>query len=82
MMSLAYYPQAYKIYKNKSAKNVSISSFIIFSVGTATWLAYGIYLKDAPLVISFVFGVLGSWLVLVLSIVYRDNKNIDQNILS
>lgn len=74
LMSLGYYPQAYTIWKNKSAKNVSIITFLIFSIGTLTWLIYGIKNDDVPVILSFGLGVVGSWLVLFLSILYR-NKN-------
>ncbi|MES3005456.1 MAG: SemiSWEET family transporter [Patescibacteria group bacterium] len=71
IMSLGYFPQAYKIYKTKSAESISIPSFIIFSVGTFVWTLYGFYLRDYPLVISFIIGVIGSWLILGLTIYYK-----------
>lgn len=72
LMSLGYFPQAYKIWKNKSASNISIPSFIIFSIGTFTWFLYGIIIHDLPLILSFVFGVVGSWTILLLAVVYRN----------
>lgn len=71
LMSLGYYPQAYKIWKNKSSANISIPTFTIFSVGTLTWFIYGILISDMPIVFSFGLGVVGSWLVLILSIIFR-----------
>lgn len=71
LMSIGYYPQAYKIYKNKSAGNISVSTYIIFSIGTSVWTLYGIYLKDLPIVFSFAIGVFGSWSVLALALYYR-----------
>ncbi len=74
-MSFAYYPQAYKIYKLKSSENISIISYIIFSAGTATWTVYGVLTGNFPIVISFVVGVVGSWLVLFLSLYYKNSKH-------
>lgn len=74
VMSLGYFPQAYKIYKNQSSRDISIPAFIIFSLGTLTWLVYGIVLMDIPIIAGFVLGVIGSWLVLILSLVYRRRK--------
>jgi len=71
LMSIGYYPQAYKIYKNKSAKDISVPTYIIFSVGTFVWTMYGLYLNDLPIILSFVIGVIGSWSVLVLALYYR-----------
>jgi len=72
VMSLGYFPQAYKIWKNKSSATISIPSFIIFSIGTFTWFIYGIIIGDFPIITVFGLGVIGSWLILFLSIFYRN----------
>ena len=74
IMSLGYYPQAYKILKHKSAKNVSLLSFIIFVIGTVTWLVYGIIINSIAIILGFALGVIGSWLVLILILVYDKKK--------
>ena len=71
VMSLGYFPQAYRIYKNKSSKNVSILSYVIFSFGTLTWLVYGLLINDLPIILGFILGVIGSWLVLILTLIYN-----------
>ncbi len=71
LMSVGYYPQAYKIYKSKSARDVSVPTYAIFSAGTLVWTIYGVYLNDLPIILSFSIGVLGSWLVLALTLYYR-----------
>ena len=76
VMSLGYYPQAFKIWKTKSSGDISVPSFIIFGLGTFTWLMYGIYINDWTIIISFVFGVVGSWLVLILSLLYKDTTKV------
>jgi MtN3 and saliva related transmembrane protein len=74
LMSVGYYPQAYKIWKTKSVKDISLYTYSIFSVGTLVWTIYGFYLGDLPIVFSFIIGVVGSWLVLGLTLYYRRNK--------
>lgn len=71
VMSLGYFPQAYKMYKTKSAENLSLATFGIFAVGTLIWAFYGFFIKDYVLILSFTVGVVGSWLVLILSIKYK-----------
>ena len=73
-MSVGYYPQAYKIYKNKSAKDISVPTYAIFSIGTFVWTLYGFYLNDLPIILSFVIGVAGSWAVLGLTLYYRKSR--------
>lgn len=74
IMSLGYYPQAYSILKSKSAKNVSKLSYTIFAIGTTTWLIYGILINSLTIILSFGLGVIGSWLVLILTLIYRKKK--------
>ena len=74
VMSLGYFPQAYTLYKTKSAHNISIPTFIIFALGTAIWTIYGIVNRDSVLIVSFMIGVIGSWLVLGLALYYKYKK--------
>lgn len=71
LMSVGYYPQAYTIWKTKSSQGISILTYSIFSIGTFAWTAYGFYLRDLPIILSFIIGVVGSWLVLGLTLYYR-----------
>jgi len=74
LMSLAYFPQAYKMFRNKSAKNISIISYCIFALGTTLWFVYGITISSWVIILSFVPGVIGSWLVLILTLIYRKER--------
>jgi len=74
VMSIGYFPQAYKLYKNKSAENISLLSFSIAAFGTLIWTLYGFFIHDIVLILSFVVGVIGSWLVLFLTLKYRRNR--------
>jgi MtN3 and saliva related transmembrane protein len=74
VMSLGYFPQAYKIWRNKSARDISISTYIIFSIGTLTWLTYGILIHDITIILGFVIGVVGSWSILFLTIYFKNKK--------
>lgn len=71
-MSIGYFPQAYKIWKLKSAREISLINCLILSVGTAVWFIYGFLAKDTIVMVGFALGVVGSWLVLFLTLRYRD----------
>ena len=49
LTTAAFVPQVWRIYKTKSAKDVSLPAFIAFAVGVALWLAYGILKKEPPI---------------------------------
>ena len=73
--SIGYYPQAYKIFRTKSAGDISLSSFVIFVIGTTVWTAYGFYERNPTIILSFVLGMIGSWLVLILALYYRHKSS-------
>jgi uncharacterized protein with PQ loop repeat len=59
-------------YTKKSAKDISVQTYVVFGVETTTWFVYGIYTQDIILITGFALGVVGSWLVLGLSLFYRN----------
>ena len=79
LMSIGYFPQAIRIYRKKSAEDISLSTFSVLSIGTLTWLLYGFYLHDWPIILSFMLGVIGSWSVLILSIYYKKQAKSKSN---
>ena len=58
-MSFGYFTQTYKIFKRKSAKDVSLATYLFFAFGIVVWLIYGISISNYPIIISntvFLFG--------------------------
>ncbi len=51
-------PQIIKIFKTKSAKDLSITTQTIFLVMSIIWLIYGFYIDNLPLIISNVLYVM------------------------
>ncbi|WP_059176670.1 SemiSWEET transporter [Thermodesulfovibrio aggregans] len=45
-------PQALKIYKTKSARDVSLMMFIFLAIGIALWFIYGILIKEIPVILA------------------------------
>jgi MtN3 and saliva related transmembrane protein len=70
-MSAAYFPQAARIIRHRSAHDISIPTYVVFALGTLSWTIYGIARQDWPVTASFGLGVLGSWAVLLSAIRYR-----------
>jgi MtN3 and saliva related transmembrane protein len=52
LTTIAFLPQALKIWKTKSAKDVSLHTFLAFTAGVALWLVYGILRQELPLILS------------------------------
>ncbi|MVT71191.1 hypothetical protein GPL21_39815 [Bradyrhizobium pachyrhizi] len=48
--TVAYAPQFIKVWKTRSARDISLSMFLVMVLGLALWLIYGLLSGDAPLV--------------------------------
>ncbi|KCZ71057.1 hypothetical protein ANME2D_03087 [Candidatus Methanoperedens nitroreducens] len=46
LTTFGFVPQIIKMYRSKSAKDVSIVTFFQFSAGVLLWALYGIHLRD------------------------------------
>lgn len=70
LMALAIFPQAYKIFKDKAARDVSALTFIILTAGSFIWLLYGLDDHDTPIVASYAIRFVAAGLVLGLIVYY------------
>jgi MtN3 and saliva related transmembrane protein len=55
---MANIPQAYKIFKRKSAKDISITTYSMIFLGSLVWILYGIEIKDFPLILANTVGII------------------------
>ena len=51
LTTIAFIPQVLKIWKTRSAKDVSLPAFATFTVGIAGWIAFGILKQDPPIIL-------------------------------
>lgn len=64
-MALASLPQIYKIFKRKSAKDISAISYSCFALGGIIWFLYGIELHSSAVIISNTLSSVTAILVLI-----------------
>lgn len=69
--SAAYFPEALKLYRNKSAHDISLVTFGIWTAYSVIWLAYGVYLGILPIILTYTVAVAGVVTVMSLSIYYK-----------
>jgi len=50
LTTLAFVPQVLKTWKSKSASDLSLGMFSVFSLGVLCWLIYGIFLAKTPMI--------------------------------
>ncbi len=52
LTTISFLPQVIKTWKSRSAKDLSLGMFLIFSLGIALWLAYGFLIGDVPVILA------------------------------
>jgi len=63
--TLAFVPQVVRTWRTRTAGDLSLTTFLVFSVGVALWLAYGVALGDIAIIAANTVT-----LVLALTILY------------
>lgn len=70
-MAFSNIPQAHKIFKRKSAKDISKFTYSLLAFGSFIWLLYGIELGNLPIMITYSVGTLSCLFVLGQCFVYK-----------
>ncbi len=66
-----FFPQIAKIYRTKSAGDISIFTLLQFAIGVALWTLYGIHLKDAVIIVANSVTLLSLLIALGLYVKYK-----------
>lgn len=77
--ALAFLPQAIKIYKLKSAKEISPLTFSFFLVSAMVWIMYGLEIKNIALLSTNIFAAINEVLILIGWGMYRKKPKIKRN---
>ena len=67
-------PQVIKTWKSKSTKDVSLTMFLIASLGTTLWLIYGILIHSFSIIATNIIVLIFSLTMLGLIFVNREKK--------
>ena len=73
----AFVPQLLRVLKLRSAREISLGTFLLFSTGVFLWLLYGLYIGSKPVIASNVVTLGLSVSILVLKIRY-DRKGVKE----
>ena len=65
ILGLSGFPQVFKIFKRKSAKDIAPLTYWIVETGSVIWILYGLELKNLPIVLSNVLGFITTSLILI-----------------
>jgi MtN3 and saliva related transmembrane protein len=66
LTTLAFLPQVLKTWQSRSASDLSLGMFLLFSTGVLLWLIYGIRLNARPIIIANALTLVLSALILIM----------------
>jgi MtN3 and saliva related transmembrane protein len=70
LTTAAFIPQVLKIWKTRSARDISLGMYTAFTSGVVLWLAYGLALGSMPIIVANVFTLVLALAVLVMKLRY------------
>jgi len=70
LINAAFVPQVYRLFKLKSAREISLSFTTMMVVGGLFWLSYGIVLAKASIIISNIVAITLSIMMLFAKLKY------------
>ena len=69
--TFAFLPQAIKVYKSKSTKDISLYMFLIFTIGVLSWLIYGLIINDLPIILANAVTLVLSFFILIYKLRFK-----------
>jgi MtN3 and saliva related transmembrane protein len=69
----AFVPQLVRVVRLRSARDISLPTFLLFSVGVFLWLLYGLYTRSKPVIASNAVTLVLSVSILILKLRYDRN---------
>ena len=68
LTTVAFVPQIIRIWRARSAKDVSLGMYTLFTFGVVLWLVYGILIHSWPIILANCVTLLLAGVVLVMKV--------------
>lgn len=68
LTTISFLPQVLKVWQTRSARDVSLGMYLLFTVGVLLWLIYGLLLQSWPIILSNLITLLLAGLVLAMKL--------------
>lgn len=75
ILGFSAFPQAIKIYKRKSVKDIAPLTYVVGEFGSIIWFLYGFELQNFSIILANIFGLATTSLILVQYYHYRKKAN-------
>ncbi|MEY3747142.1 MAG: hypothetical protein RL194_601 [Pseudomonadota bacterium] len=68
LTTIAFVPQVIMVWRTRSAKDVSLGMYAMFTTGVAAWLIYGILIGSLPVILANAITLLLATAVIVMKL--------------
>jgi len=72
--TISFLPQLFRVWQRKSARDISLTMFLLFSFGLACWLIYGIGIGSPPIIAANVVTLTLALAILALKLHYESRR--------
>ena len=72
--TISFLPQLIRVWQRKSAKDISLIMFLLFSFGLACWLVYGFGIGSVPIIVANIITLALALAILALKLHYDRKK--------
>ena len=74
LSTAAFIPQVWRTFRTKDVSGISLRMYGIFTLGIAVWLAYGIVLRQPPMMVANSLSLVLACAVLVMKLKYGKRR--------
>lgn len=71
LTTVSFVPQVWKLWKSRSAEDISFGMFSIFAAGVVLWLIYGIMIHAVPIILANSVSLVLVTAIIVMKIAFR-----------
>ena len=68
LTTVSFVPQVLKVWRTRSAKDISLGMYSLFTLGIATWLVYGVLIDSWPVILANIATLILAGSVLVMKL--------------
>ena len=68
LTTVSFVPQVLKIWRTRSAKDISLGMYSLFTLGIAAWLVYGVLIDSWPVILANLVTLMLAGSVLVMKL--------------
>ena len=73
--TISFLPQLIRVWRRKSARDISLTMFLLFSFGVTCWLVYGIGIGSGPITAANAVTLALALAILILKLRYDRTEN-------